>query len=104
MNYFPSPPSSPVILSATVNKVICGSCDKPLSNDWFCSDCHIKCNICNRFLSYHEQCSRCWLFNDTTNCYVRKEYHHYHYYPYYPTQHFIASPPPSFQNDPFVEP
>ncbi|OAD77951.1 hypothetical protein PHYBLDRAFT_141812 [Phycomyces blakesleeanus NRRL 1555(-)] len=71
MDFFPSPPSSPRQLYID-DKVVCGSCDKVLSSDWFCSDCHTKCTICNRFLSPHEHCSRCWSFNTLQNLYIRK--------------------------------
>jgi hypothetical protein len=75
MNFFPSPPSSPLLNNSS--KVICGSCNKSLSSDWFCSDCHIKCNTCNRFLAHSEFCSRCWSFDDKRHCLVRKRRHHY---------------------------
>ncbi|KAI9033916.1 hypothetical protein CLU79DRAFT_726236 [Phycomyces nitens] len=71
MDFFPSPPSSPR-QRYIADKVTCGSCDKVLSSDWFCSDCHTKCSICNRFLSPHERCTRCWSFNTLQNLYIRK--------------------------------
>ncbi|ORY89978.1 hypothetical protein BCR43DRAFT_499790 [Syncephalastrum racemosum] len=81
MDYFPSPPSSPIL---GADKVVCGSCDKALNNDWFCVDCHEKCDSCNRFLSHGEHCSRCWSFDALQNLYVRKPiptggYHPYRY-------------------------
>ncbi|KAL7335946.1 hypothetical protein PS15p_201349 [Mucor circinelloides] len=81
MNFFPSPPSSPQ-LSAASDKVMCGSCNKTLSSDWFCSDCHTKCSTCNRFLSDSDYCTRCWSFDHHSNCLVRKpslydQWYHY---------------------------
>ncbi|CAO3628680.1 unnamed protein product [Cunninghamella blakesleeana] len=107
MNYFPSPPASPTpstfdedddYMNINDNdKVICGSCDKPLSSDWFCSDCHKKCTICNRFLT-NEQCSRCWVFDPFKNTYVRKQqqqptyYYYSHYSSYFmPNYHYPSS-------------
>ncbi|KAI8883205.1 hypothetical protein K501DRAFT_285498 [Backusella circina FSU 941] len=73
MDFFPSPPSSP-LLGPNDNKAFCGACDKVLGSDWFCSDCHCKCNICNRFLGENEYCSRCWTFDPNQNQYLRKYY------------------------------
>ncbi|OBZ81467.1 hypothetical protein A0J61_10483 [Choanephora cucurbitarum] len=78
MNCFPSPPSSPVIPNNNNEKVICGSCDKPLSNDWFCSSCHTKCSLCNRFLNDTEYCTRCWSFDHDLQGLVRKELSSFH--------------------------
>ncbi|KAI8394103.1 uncharacterized protein BYT42DRAFT_609850 [Radiomyces spectabilis] len=72
--FFPSPPSSPIQHAADQIKVLCGSCDRALSSDWFCSDCHKKCATCNRFLSSQEYCSRCWSYDTLHNLYVRKPY------------------------------
>lgn len=72
--YFPSPPSSPLMNSD--EKVMCGSCDKPLSSDWFCSDCHTKCTTCNRFLGDAEYCTRCWTFDIQSHSFIQKEYHY----------------------------
>ncbi|KAI8381588.1 uncharacterized protein BYT42DRAFT_567078 [Radiomyces spectabilis] len=70
MDCFPSPPMSPTLLP---DRIVCGSCDKVLSSDWFCSDCHTKCSICNRFLALEEFCTRCWAFDSGVNAYVRKQ-------------------------------
>lgn len=84
MNYFPSPPSSPILLNSNSNHevvdtlAICGSCDKPLSSDWFCSDCHQKCTTCNRFLSENEYCTRCWK-RDGGSLVRKNNYHQHHY-------------------------
>ncbi|KAG2223877.1 hypothetical protein INT45_012750 [Circinella minor] len=89
---FPSPPSSPTAQydQQVVDKVICGSCDKVLSSDWFCSDCHKRCETCNRFLSAEEHCTRCWTFDTRYNTFVRKpRYYHYHH------NHGSLQPPPS---------
>ncbi|ORZ14510.1 hypothetical protein BCR42DRAFT_417055 [Absidia repens] len=80
MDYFPSPPSSPT--PSTFDKVMCGECEKPLSSDWFCSDCHKRCDICNRFLT-NEQCSRCWVYDEYQHSYVRKP------------RYFYQPPPPT---------
>ncbi|KAI7868864.1 hypothetical protein BDF14DRAFT_1788534 [Spinellus fusiger] len=74
MNFLPSPPSSP--LQHSVATAVCGSCDKVLASDWFCSDCHMKCVTCNRFLSAGEHCSRCWFFDTLSNRHVRKPTYH----------------------------
>ncbi|KAI9249643.1 hypothetical protein BY458DRAFT_525418 [Sporodiniella umbellata] len=72
MNYFPSPPPSPTMNPA---QVFCGSCSKPLSSSWYCSDCHIKCKTCNRFLTHrYEQCTRCTLPRHNTN---KNKYYYY---------------------------
>ncbi|CAO3646517.1 unnamed protein product [Cunninghamella echinulata] len=123
MNYFPSPPASPTPSTfdeyddyLTMNnnnedddKVTCGSCDKPLASDWFCSDCHKKCTICNRFLS-NEQCSRCWVFDSFKNTYVRKQQQQqqqyfiysynnsYYHHPYFMPSSFYYHHPHPFYN------
>ncbi|KAI7872330.1 hypothetical protein BDF14DRAFT_1752119 [Spinellus fusiger] len=74
MQFLPSPPTSPR-QHYLDDSVICGSCDKVLSSDWFCSDCHTKCTICNRFLSPQEHCTRCWTFSTLKNHYIRKHNH-----------------------------
>ncbi|KAI9315382.1 hypothetical protein BX666DRAFT_397057 [Dichotomocladium elegans] len=94
MNLFPSPPCSPGSIasdlyegdhnnnnhhhhpsssSSAAGKVFCGSCDKPLSSDWFCADCHQKCATCNRFLSAGDHCTRCWAFDRQHSTFVRKQ-------------------------------
>lgn len=62
MTFLPSPPSSPLLLSTT-EQVSCGSCDRALGIDWFCSSCHTKCATCNRFLAGQDYCTRCWLYD-----------------------------------------
>lgn len=93
MDLFPSPPSSPVQQpqhdDPNDGKVICGSCDKVLSSDWFCADCHQRCATCNRFLSAGEHCTRCWCFDSIKNMYIRKPRH---------IHAAIAQPPPSPPN------
>ncbi|ORZ09815.1 hypothetical protein BCR42DRAFT_423114 [Absidia repens] len=79
MNFFPSPPSSPTLND---DKVMCGECDKPLSSDWFCADCHKKCEFCNRFLTGMEQCSRCWVYDSYQHLYVRKTLQQQHQHQY----------------------
>ncbi|SAM05327.1 hypothetical protein [Absidia glauca] len=102
MNFFPSPPSSPT--PSTFDKVMCGECDKPLASDWFCSDCHKRCEHCNRFLT-DEPCSRCWAYDAHQHSYVRKplrfqppafySYYnpecHQHYYQQQQAHHALAS-------------
>ncbi|ORY90532.1 hypothetical protein BCR43DRAFT_499449 [Syncephalastrum racemosum] len=73
MSYFPSPPSSPspyehlddpdFEISDDEDKVVCGTCNKVLGTDWFCSECHKKCPSCNRFLAVldDDYCTRCHL-------------------------------------------
>ncbi|KAI8880458.1 hypothetical protein K501DRAFT_191253 [Backusella circina FSU 941] len=78
MNYFPSPPTSPTMNNT--NKPMCGSCEKTLDSDWYCADCHTKCNTCNRFLSQYDYCTRCWSFDTCTNQYIRKEQQHHYLY------------------------
>ncbi|KAI8065838.1 hypothetical protein BC940DRAFT_334359 [Gongronella butleri] len=107
MNYFPSPPSSPTPSAADEDKVICGACDKRLGNDWFCSDCHQKCEFCNRFLT-GEPCSRCWTYDAYRETYVRKPAasavprHHHHAVhstapdtarAFYAPNHYYVAPP-----------
>ena len=91
---FPSPPSSPIVQydQQVVDMVICGSCDKTLSSDWFCSDCHKRCETCNRFLSPDEHCTRCWIFDTRYNTFVRKPRYHHHRHHY---SHVSFQPPPS---------
>ncbi|CAO3623604.1 unnamed protein product [Cunninghamella echinulata] len=78
MNYLPSPPSSPLLTSissttsTTEKVVICGSCDQVLGTDWFCSACHTKCSICNRFLTEHEYCTRCWVYDHSHQSLIRR--------------------------------
>ncbi|KAI8339013.1 hypothetical protein BC941DRAFT_421860 [Chlamydoabsidia padenii] len=62
MTFLPSPPSSPLLLS-TNDQASCGSCDRLLGTDWFCSSCHTKCSTCNRFLAGQDYCTRCWLYD-----------------------------------------
>ncbi|KAI8337710.1 hypothetical protein BC941DRAFT_425998 [Chlamydoabsidia padenii] len=71
MTYLPSPPTSPLLASAT-EKVLCGSCDRALGTDWFCSSCHTKCSTCNRFLTGQEYCTRCWLYDHGHRTLIRK--------------------------------
>ncbi|KAI9263183.1 hypothetical protein BDA99DRAFT_559740 [Phascolomyces articulosus] len=96
---FPSPPSSPIQHNQqVVDKVICGSCDKVLSSDWFCSDCHKRCETCNRFLSADEHCTRCWSFDIRHNTFVRKPRSTPHFYHQYHNNSFTLhsfQPPPS---------
>ncbi|ORX43709.1 hypothetical protein DM01DRAFT_1387067 [Hesseltinella vesiculosa] len=99
MNYFPSPPSSPT--PSTEEKVMCGACDKPLGDDWYCSDCHRKCEYCNRFLT-NEPCSRCWMYDTYHQTYVRKptttmrpNHYPFHVTPTYnPSAYYVAPPSP----------
>ncbi|CAO3645851.1 unnamed protein product [Cunninghamella blakesleeana] len=78
MNYLPSPPSSPLLSSSrstasTEEKVvICGSCDQVLGPSWFCSTCHTKCTLCNRFLTGQEHCTRCWIYDHTHQTMIRR--------------------------------
>ncbi|KAG2210375.1 hypothetical protein INT46_000956 [Mucor plumbeus] len=81
MNFFPSPPSSPQLTSSN-DKVMCGSCNKTLSSDWFCADCHTKCSTCNRFLSNADYCTRCWSFDQHNNRLVRKPSAYHQWYQY----------------------
>ncbi|SAM05789.1 hypothetical protein [Absidia glauca] len=89
MNFFPSPPSSPT--PSSFDKVMCGECEKPLSSDWFCSNCHKHCDICNRFLTL-EQCSRCWVYDEYQHSYVRKAPQCFQY----PPTHFQFMQQPFF--------
>ncbi|KAI9319675.1 hypothetical protein BX666DRAFT_1915126 [Dichotomocladium elegans] len=76
MDHFPSPPMSPAqqyYHDDDDHMVFCGSCDKALSSDWFCINCHKRCSTCNRFLSVDDHCSRCWTFDDQHNIFVRKQ-------------------------------
>ncbi|KAI8975075.1 hypothetical protein BDF20DRAFT_876807 [Mycotypha africana] len=107
MNAFPSPPASPMMMtmeasnnttgaaySSDMDKVICGSCDRVLSSDWFCSSCHKKCSTCNRTLIESEYCTRCWTFDNKSNQFIRNQtltrpslQHFYHYYYHYYALH-----------------
>lgn len=93
MDCFPSPPSSPspyaylddlddlddpdYTPSQNEPAVVCGSCDKALGPDWFCSNCHMRCAICNRILvkDYKDAyCTRCWVYVPWQNVYMPTAY------------------------------
>ncbi|KAI9268225.1 hypothetical protein BDA99DRAFT_505252 [Phascolomyces articulosus] len=85
MNYFPSPPSSPSPFEhlddpdyvATDNEpsIVCGSCNKALGADWFCSNCHKKCSTCSRILALNtdDYCTRCWVYVPSQNTFVPRQ-------------------------------
>ncbi|KAJ8654098.1 hypothetical protein O0I10_010309 [Lichtheimia ornata] len=83
MYFLPSPPASPVeqyedfddfMMDDDNNEanIVCGSCNKALGSDWFCSNCHKKCSTCSRLLtqSSDDYCTRCWVYIPSRNIYV----------------------------------
>ncbi|KAI7906087.1 uncharacterized protein BX663DRAFT_558650 [Cokeromyces recurvatus] len=78
MNSIPTPPESPELDylpfdSSPFEGIMCGTCNKALGPDWFCSDCHRKCDNCNRFLCDDDgYCSRCWVFDPVQQRLIQK--------------------------------
>ncbi|KAL1936771.1 hypothetical protein VTP01DRAFT_905 [Rhizomucor pusillus] len=96
MSYIPSPPAtpeppSPPSLYSYLDDpdwqlpegepgVVCGECNKALDTDWFCSNCQVRCPVCNDGVLRGSVCSACWTYLPEYNIYIPNPRKFKHFY------------------------